>query len=188
MGYKIDINFSESANAKKQCHSLPYSVLRIWNDQCKHFKCGFTPDSNPKMSKKRGNTIVIHLYIKVKITDIAYTLGFSEHGLTNASNLSLALPLTATQKGGIKRGNKSDIYLCEKTILKPVWYRTLGFPSTEWPMEAILGLHLPLTVLPKGIKGVTKVTFVYVKRVKAKTGVTSHLSVPRVRNTQCKQL
>ena len=47
-----------------------------------------------------------------------------------------------------------------------------------------LELPLPLTVLPKGIKGVTKVKFVYVKRVKAKTGVTSHLSVPRVRNNQ----
>ena len=35
---------------------------------------------------------------------------------------------------------------------------------------------------------VKKVTFVYVKRVKAKTGVASHLSVPRVLNNQCKQL
>ncbi len=70
-------------------------------------------------------------------------------------------------------------------MLKPVSYRTLGFPSTECPMEAILGLPLPLTVLTKGV---TKVTFVYVKRIKAKTGVTSHLSVPRLRNNQCKQL
>ena len=52
MGNKIDINLSEGTKAKKQCHSLPYSVLRISNDQCKHFKCGFTPDSNPKMGKK----------------------------------------------------------------------------------------------------------------------------------------
>ena len=37
---------------KKWCHSLPYSVLRICDDQCKHFKCGFNPDSNPKMGKK----------------------------------------------------------------------------------------------------------------------------------------
>ena len=29
MGNKIDINLSESAKAKKQCHSLPYNVLRI---------------------------------------------------------------------------------------------------------------------------------------------------------------
>ena len=36
----------------------------------------------------------------------------------------------------------------------------------------------PRGLLPKGVKRVTKVTFVYVKRVKAKTGVTSHLSVP----------
>ena len=39
-------------------------------------------------------------------------------------------------------------------------------------MEAILGLPLPMTVLPKVVeKRVTKVTFVYVKRVKATTGV-----------------
>ena len=36
----------------------------------------------------------------------------------------------------------------------------------------------------RGKKGVTNVSFVYVKRVKAKVGVTSHLSVPRVRNNQ----
>ena len=52
MGNKIDINLSEGGKAKKQCRSLPYSVLRIQDDQCKHFKCGFTPDSNPKMGKK----------------------------------------------------------------------------------------------------------------------------------------
>ena len=36
----------------KQCHSLPYSVLRIRKGQCKHFECGFTPVSNPKNGKK----------------------------------------------------------------------------------------------------------------------------------------
>ena len=51
-GNKFDINLSESAKAKNRSHSLPYSVLRICNDHCKHFKCGFTPDSNPKMGKK----------------------------------------------------------------------------------------------------------------------------------------
>ena len=74
MGNTIDINLCESAKAKKkQFHSLPYSVLRIWNDQCKHFKFGFTPDSNPKMCK-RGKKIVIHLCkrTKVKITDMSY--------------------------------------------------------------------------------------------------------------------
>ena len=64
MGNKIDTNLSESAKAKKQCHSLPYSVLRIWNDQCKHFKCGFTPDSNPKMGKKNGVTKLLFIYVK----------------------------------------------------------------------------------------------------------------------------
>ena len=63
MGNKIDINLSESAKAKKQCHSLPYSVLRIGNDQCKYLKCGFTPDSNPKMDKK-GATQLLFIYVK----------------------------------------------------------------------------------------------------------------------------
>ena len=49
-------------------------------------------------------------------------------------------------------------------------------------MEAIVGLPLPLTVLPKGVekdhKSYIKVTYVYVKCVKAKPGVTSHVSVP----------
>ena len=60
MGNKIDINLSESTKDKKQCHSLPYSVLRILNDQCKHFKCGFTPD---KMGKK-GVTKLLFIYVK----------------------------------------------------------------------------------------------------------------------------
>ena len=95
----------------KQCHSLPYSVLRMRKGQCKHFECGFTPVSNPKMIK-RGNKIDIYLCkrTKVKITD----LGFSEYGLINASIVSLPLPLTATPKGVIKRGNKIDMYLCKK--------------------------------------------------------------------------
>ena len=77
---------------------------------------------------------MLFIYVKeprLKITDMAYTLGFSEYGLTNSSILRLALPLTATQKGVIKWGNKIDMYLCKKSMLKPVSYRTFGFPSTE---------------------------------------------------------
>ena len=57
----------------KQCHSLPYSVLRMRKGQCKHFECGFIPVSNPKMIK-RGKKIGIYLCkrTKVKITDMAY--------------------------------------------------------------------------------------------------------------------
>ena len=40
---------------------VSYSVLRIRNDQCKHFKCGFTPDSNTKMGKK-GVTILFFFF------------------------------------------------------------------------------------------------------------------------------
>ena len=53
MRNKIDISLCKSAKTKqKQCHSLPYSVLRVRNDQCKHLKCGFTSDSNPKRVKR----------------------------------------------------------------------------------------------------------------------------------------
>ena len=153
MGNKIDINLWESAEAKTQCHSLPYSVLRIRNDQCKHFKFGFTPDSNPKMGKKEV-TKLLFVYVKEpRLKSLTWrTLGFSEYGLTNSSIVSLALPLTATQKGVIKWGNKIDMHLCKKTMLKPVPYLTFGFPSTEWPTKAILGLPLPLSVLPKWVK------------------------------------
>ena len=132
MGNKIDINLSESAKAKKQCHSLPYSVLRIRNDQWKHFKYCFPPDSNPKMGKK-GVTKLLLIYVKepkVKITDIVY-LRLLRVRTDQCKYLKLALPLTATQKGVIKRGKKIDIYLCKKAMLKPVSYRTLGFQSTE---------------------------------------------------------
>ena len=63
MGNTIDINFCKSAKAKKQCHILPYGVLRIWNDQCDHFRCGFTPDSNPKIGTK-GVTKFVFIYVK----------------------------------------------------------------------------------------------------------------------------
>ena len=100
MGNKIDIHLCKSDKAKKQCHILPDSVLRIWNDQCKHIKFGFTPDSNPKMGKK-GVTKLLFIYVKEpRLKSMTWhTLGFSEYGLTNSSILSLALPLTATQQG-----------------------------------------------------------------------------------------
>ena len=44
-------------------------------------------------------------------------------------------------------------------------------------MKAILGMPLPLTALPKGLKMVTLILF-YVKSLNAKTGVTSRRSVP----------
>ena len=39
---------------KGQCHGLPYGVLRVWSGQCEHFKCGFTPESHPKMDRGGG--------------------------------------------------------------------------------------------------------------------------------------
>ena len=49
---QLTLIYVKAPRLKKQCHILCYGVLRIRNDQCKHFKCGFTPDSNPKMGKK----------------------------------------------------------------------------------------------------------------------------------------
>ena len=65
IGSKIDIRllYVKAPRLKKQCHNLPYTVLRIWNDQCKHFKCGFTHDRNPKMGKK-GVTKFVFIYVK----------------------------------------------------------------------------------------------------------------------------
>ena len=95
-------------------YGLPYSVFRICNDQCKHLSVALPRTATPKWVK-RGNKIVINLCkrTKVKITDIAY-LRLLRVLTTNASILSLALPLIATQKGVIKNGNKTDIYLCKK--------------------------------------------------------------------------
>ena len=130
MSNNIDINLCKSAKA-----CLPYSVLRERNDQCKDFKCGFTPDSNPK----RGNQIGIYLckLSKVKIIDISYLR--PEYVLTNASILSLVFPLTATPKGVTKL---TCIYVKGRSA-----YRTLGFQ--EYGLQAILGVPLPLTALPK---------------------------------------
>ena len=158
MGNEIDINLYKSAKAKTQCHSLPYSVLRIRNDQCKHFKCGFTPDSNPKLVKKKkkgGNKIGSYLCkrTKVKITDIAY-IRLLRVWTDQCKNLKLGFIPDCNPKMGKKKGvtKLTCIILCKNSMLKPVPYRTLGFPSTERSMEAILGLPLLLTVLPKGVK------------------------------------
>ncbi len=105
MGNKIDNNLSESAKAKKQCHILPYSVLRIWNGQCKHFKCGFTPDSNRKMGKKRV-TKLLFIYVKeprLKITDIAY-LRLLRVRTDQCKYLKLGLTPDRNPKRGNKKG------------------------------------------------------------------------------------
>ena len=59
---------------------------------------------------------MVFIYVKEpRLKSLTWrTLGFSEHGLINASIVSLLLPLTATPKGVIKKGNKIDMYLCKK--------------------------------------------------------------------------
>ena len=76
----------------------------------------------------------------------------------------------------------------KKTNAKTTYLLHLRVP--EYGMSNGRNLRVAFTTdsTPKrGKKGVAKVTFVYVKRIKAKTGVTSNLCVPRVRNNQCKQ-
>ena len=177
---------------KKQCHSLSYSVLRIWNDQCKHFKCGLPLTATPKWVK-RGNKIVIHLCkrTKVKITDIAYIrLLRVRTDQCRYPNLGFT-PDRNPKRGNkqIKRGNKIEYIYVKKINAKTSVISYLRVPEYGMTNESNLRVAFTLRVLPKGVKkGVKKVTFVHVKRVKAKTGVTSHLSVPRVRNNQCKPL
>ena len=86
MGNKIDINLCEGAEAKKKTSVISYlSVPRIWNDQCKHLKFGFTPESNPKMGKKEVTKLLL-IYVKEpRLKSLTWrTLGFSEYGLTNS--------------------------------------------------------------------------------------------------------
>ena len=60
---QLTLIYLKAPRLKKQCHSLPYSVLQMWNDQCEHFKRGFTPESHPKMDKK-GVTTLLFIYVK----------------------------------------------------------------------------------------------------------------------------
>ena len=67
-------------------------------------------------------------------------------------------------------------------------YRTLGFPSTELPMQAILSIALPLTATQKVViqKWPTQLTLLCVKALSLQTSVISYLRVLRVRNNICK--
>ena len=55
----------------------------------------------------------------------------SSSDLTKRLNINNSVLMTACAQGVIKMGNKMDMYLCKKAMLKPVSHRTLGFPSTE---------------------------------------------------------
>ena len=148
MGNNIDINLCKSAKAKQECHSLPYTVLRVRNDQSKHVKCGFTSVSNPK-SVKGGNRIGIYLS---KRTKVKWSRGLPKYQLTKCQHLKCGF----TPDSNAKRGKQKWITKLTCIYVKsamPVSYRIiLAFPGTEWPMAAILGVPLPLPALPKGVK------------------------------------
>ena len=70
-----------------------------------NFKCGFTPDSNPKMGKK-GVTTSLLIYVKdpkVKITDIAY-LRLLLVRTDQCKYLKLGFSPDRNPKGGNKKG------------------------------------------------------------------------------------
>ena len=83
--------------------------------------------ATPKLVKRgKKNCIYLCKRTKVKIIDMVY-LRLLRVRTEQCNYSKLALPLTATPNGVIKRGNKIDMYLCKKAMLKPVSYRTLGF-------------------------------------------------------------
>ena len=60
---KLTLIYVKAPRLKQQCHILPDSVLRIRNDGCKHYKCCFTSESNPKMGQ-RGVKKLVFIYVK----------------------------------------------------------------------------------------------------------------------------
>ena len=102
MGNKFDINLSESAKAKKRCHSLPYSVLEYGMTNASISIVALPPTAAPKWVK-RGNKIVMNLCkrTKVKITDIAYI-----RVLRVLTDQCRYLKLDFTPDRNTKRGNK----------------------------------------------------------------------------------
>ena len=121
MGNKIDINLCKSAKAKKQCHILPYSVLRI---------CVALPLTATPTWVKGGNTICIHLFkrTKGKITDIVYLRLLR---LRTGQCKYLKLTPDRNPKGVRVTGYKIDMYLCKQNNDKTSVISYLGFPSTE---------------------------------------------------------
>ena len=64
-------------------------------------------------------------------------------------------------------------------MLKSLTWRNLGFSEYGLINASFVSLPLPLTATPKGvIKGVKKLTCIYVKKRNAKTYVISYLRVP----------
>ena len=121
-----------------------------------------------------------------RLKTVSYrTLRFPEYGMANASNFTRGFTPASNPERGKTYGQRNGLlFMLKGPRLKTVSYRTLGFPSTEWPMQAISREALPLPATPKGV---TKLAFIYVNRAKAKNSFISHLRVARVRNVQCKQ-
>ena len=148
------------------------------------FRLWLYPFQQPQNDKKRITKLVF-IYVKEpRLKSLTWrTLGFSEYGRINASIVSLPLPLTATPKGVIK-GNKIDMYSCKKkSNAKTNVISYLRVPEYGMTNGSNLRVAFTTDSTPKrGKKGQQK-KYTCVKRVKAKTGVTSHLiSVSRVRN------
>ena len=104
-----------------------------------------------------------------------------------------ALPPPATPKGVTTYGQRNGLlFMLKGPMLKTVSYRTLGFP--EYGMANASNFTRGFTPASNPERGnnigATKLAFIYVKRAKPKNSVIiklSYLSVPTVRNGQCKQ-
>ena len=57
----IDLKRSKAKKTSVIAYRIVFS--EYGNDHCKHFKCGFTPDSNPKMGKT-WVTKLLFIYVK----------------------------------------------------------------------------------------------------------------------------
>ena len=102
MGNKFDINLSESAKAKKRCHSLPLVFSEYGMTNASISIVALPPTAAPQLVK-RGNKIIINLCkrTKVKITDIAYI-----RVLRVLTDQCKYLKLGFTPDRNPKRGNK----------------------------------------------------------------------------------
>ena len=99
-------------------------------------------------------------------------------------------PCQQPRKGYIAYGQRNMLLsMLKGPRQKTVSYRTLGFP--ECGMSNASNFTRGFTPASNPERGsniwATKWAFIYVKRAKARNGVTSYLRVPRVRSGQCKQ-
>ena len=99
-----------------------------------NFMRGFTPASNPKGVTTYGQQNGLLFMLKgPMLKTVSYrTLGFPEYGMATASNFTRGLTPASNPKGVITYGQQNWLlFMLKGPRLKPVSYRTLGFPEYE---------------------------------------------------------